>query len=500
MWDNSSTYDYTDFLAFWNYNTDFNLGKSPSVNGNTTVNGEGTTVTGHTNITKSANVIDTNINKDTTVTINTNITGNTNLTGNTNITSDKTVKGDTTATTENINTTTNDNTLNQEKIDIYTIFSRSNIILLIWFLAIYVVLSFILNILYKTPNSQTSNVEIGLMTSRTFDVILFIFILFLIVVFYNDISINNAEDKFMNGLNRFGNYVDHRSSIFSSLLFIFVFYVFIYLFNIPMYSDNKSIFITIIEFIAWAVFLICLFNLFFWKLFGFSLIDSIIQFINDLFGISKDAKTGGDNNHFFYSTNTSSPTVAAASAADTSKPSDNKTSVNTTPIVTTNNKVPSDNEEVFNVSNNIYTYKDAAAVCNSYGARLANYDDIEQSYNEGGEWCNYGWSDGQMIYYPTQKDTWEKLQKKEATKNSCGRPGINGGYMKNPYLKFGVNCYGIKPPAKDSDLRRMDLQKHEIVAKSSQDIELDKKVKYWKDNSDQMMNVNSFNNKKWSEY
>ena len=27
----------------------------------------------------------------------------------------------------------------------------------------------------------------------------------------------------------------------------------------------------------------------------------------------------------------------------------------------------------------------------------------------------------------------------------CGNPGINGGYFANPDLKFGVNCYGIKP-------------------------------------------------------
>ena len=41
---------------------------------------------------------------------------------------------------------------------------------------------------------------------------------------------------------------------------------------------------------------------------------------------------------------------------------------------------------------------------------------------------NYGWSDGQMAYFPTQKDTWDKLQKNPNTKHACGRPGVNGVY------------------------------------------------------------------------
>lgn len=456
MWDESSIFNYTDFMTKWNYytNVDSHNGNAKKLN---------KSITGNVSINGNVSSINGNVSSN-----------------NTKIT---------------VNTTpikTNDE-WNQDKIDIFSIFSRSNIILLIWFLAIYVVLSFILNILYKTPNSDNTNLEIGLLTSRTFDMIIFILILFIIVVFYNDITQNlfiNGLDTFINGLDAFGNYVDHKGSVLSSLLFIFVFYLFIYIFNISMYPDNKSIFITIIEVTAWIVFLICIFNLFFRTVFGFSIIDSFIRFINDLFDLLPDNDKDKSN-------------VGGGTVKNDDKHEQIKhaeiTHINTTPIVTKKNE-PALNEEVFNISNNIYTYKEAAAVCNAYGARLANYDDVEESYNDGGEWCNYGWSNGQMIYFPTQKDTWDKLQHSDATKNSCGRPGINGGYMVNPYLKFGVNCYGVKPPAKDSDLQRMELQKHEIVAKSSEDIELDKKVKYWKQNADKMMNVNSFNNTKWSEY
>ena len=30
-------------------------------------------------------------------------------------------------------------------------------------------------------------------------------------------------------------------------------------------------------------------------------------------------------------------------------------------------------------------------------------------------------------------------------KDVCGLPGINGGYIDNPNIRFGVNCYGYKP-------------------------------------------------------
>jgi hypothetical protein len=51
-----------------------------------------------------------------------------------------------------------------------------------------------------------------------------------------------------------------------------------------------------------------------------------------------------------------------------------------------------------------------------------------------------------MALYPTQESTWSLLQTEiqESKRTACGRPGINGGYF-DPKLKFGVNCYGVKP-------------------------------------------------------
>jgi hypothetical protein len=114
-------------------------------------------------------------------------------------------------------------------------------------------------------------------------------------------------------------------------------------------------------------------------------------------------------------------------------------------------------KQVFHIPASIYDYDNAKAVCQAYGANLANIDQMEEAHKSGAEWCSYGWSDNQMILYPTQKSTWDDLQKSGDTtkKNSCGRPGINGGFMDNPSLKAGVNCYGVKPEMNEPSSKLM---------------------------------------------
>jgi len=46
---------------------------------------------------------------------------------------------------------------------------------------------------------------------------------------------------------------------------------------------------------------------------------------------------------------------------------------------------------------------------------------------------------------PTQKDTWDSLQQTKQP-NVCGRPGVNGGFLEDDSLKYGANCFGVKPP------------------------------------------------------
>lgn len=152
--------------------------------------------------------------------------------------------------------------------------------------------------------------------------------------------------------------------------------------------------------------------------------------------------------------------------------------------------------QVFNIPENNYIYGDAQAVCKAYGARLATYQEVEEAYNKGAEWCNYGWSDGQMALFPTQQKTFDELQKIEGHENDCGRPGINGGFIDNPKLKYGVNCYGYKPRINKVEKEMMETTS--IYPKTKKDIAMDERVEYWKERLSEII-VSPFNHEKWSK-
>lgn len=147
-------------------------------------------------------------------------------------------------------------------------------------------------------------------------------------------------------------------------------------------------------------------------------------------------------------------------------------------------------KQVFNVSNNIYSYKDAEAVCKAFGADLATYPQLVKAYRDGAHWCNYGWTKGQLALYPTQKSEWLKLQEDDSTSNNCGKVGINGGYFENPDVLFGVNCYGIKPAPRAHE-------KVKIQTKTPKEYELEQQIARIKKNLNDV-SINPFNFDKWS--
>ena len=152
-------------------------------------------------------------------------------------------------------------------------------------------------------------------------------------------------------------------------------------------------------------------------------------------------------------------------------------------------------KEVFHIPGNKYTYDDSKAICNAYDAELANYDQIENSYKKGGEWCSFGWSDGQYAYYPTQKTTWDKLQDIPGHEHDCGHPGINGGFIANPNVRFGVNCYGYKPDA--TPLESKMMSEEPAYPKSQEEMNFEKRVDYWRQNLSNIL-ISPFNNNQWN--
>ena len=148
--------------------------------------------------------------------------------------------------------------------------------------------------------------------------------------------------------------------------------------------------------------------------------------------------------------------------------------------------------EVFHISNQNLTYDDAKCKCEAYGGRLATKNEIIEVYNKGAEWCTYGWSEGQNAYYPTQKCTWDKLQEgPKKDRNKCGKPGINGGYFASTNIKFGANCYGIKPEGNVAIPKKPFCKKKAFCKRADN-----------KDASSKLVSddISGFNSDKWSEY
>ena len=170
---------------------------------------------------------------------------------------------------------------------------------------------------------------------------------------------------------------------------------------------------------------------------------------------------------------------------------------NLQPNDSSNDKVGlGDKSEVFHIPGNTLVYKDAKALCDAYGARLATYDEIEDAYNKGAEWCSYGWSENQLALFPTQKKTYDHLQTVEGHENDCGRTGVNGGFIANPAVRFGANCFGYKPKITSEEQDAMDTASE--YPKTRKDMAFERRVDYWRQKLPEVT-VAPFNNSTWSK-
>ena len=83
----------------------------------------------------------------------------------------------------------------------------------------------------------------------------------------------------------------------------------------------------------------------------------------------------------------------------------------------------------------------------------------------------------------------------EGHEHDCGRPGINGGYIANPNVRFGVNCYGYKPKITQEEAELM--ANTPMYPRTQREIEFDKKVDYWRNKLPEIL-VAPFNHNNWS--
>ena len=153
-------------------------------------------------------------------------------------------------------------------------------------------------------------------------------------------------------------------------------------------------------------------------------------------------------------------------------------------------------KQVFNINKNTYTYYDAEPLCKALGAELATYEQVKEAYGGGGEWCNYGWTKGQMAVFPTQQDTYDELQMgPPGQRGACGRPGVNGGFFDNPELRFGVNCYGVKPEQKEHDATI--ITSGDGAPLTPEGLEFEQKVQKYRGEADHI-GILPFNKSTWS--
>jgi hypothetical protein len=349
-----------------------------------------------------------------------------------------------------------------------SIFNKTAFFYVLLFLGIYIILYFWLGVFFNRSGDVSS---FQLKLSRILDFIFFGFVILIIVSYLYSGNVGTLQSSIISIFSEYSNFILKPMSIVTTFFFLVLFYVVIYLFRIPTTSDIKPFCISIIETITWITFVIIGIIDFFIYALGIP-VDRLFSMLWD--NLPDDGPIIDNSNNV----------LGKFGSRGSFKKKDSS-----------NNIIP---DQVFNINNNLYTYEDAQSICTAYGAKLATYDQIEDAYEKGAEWCNYGWSDGQMIFFPTQKSTWQSLQKDPERKNNCGRPGVNGGFIQNPYVKFGVNCFGKKPQPTNEDLDRMKAQ--QVAAKSPQDQALNAKAQYWKDNAAKLLQVNSFNKKSWSEY
>ena len=343
------------------------------------------------------------------------------------------------------------------------VFSETNVTIVMWFLAIYIIISVALGIFDGSRDLNKLSTLV-----KTIDFFIVVALIGYCLYSYYTLSSDERNEIASISATELKGFLNDGMSVIYTGVSIAVLYGIVYLMRLPMNTSEMpsslGFLINFGIFTLVALLAIGLCNF----IFDMDVIDLIYVGISSLFSTTEEVEE-----------------------------EDGTT-------------LPINKEEVFNISNNLYTYEEAPYVCKALGGRLANYDEIEQSYINGAEWCNYGWSQDQLALFPTQKETWKKLHESEESqscnkdaaryKNMCGRPGINGGYIMNPNVKFGVNCYGVKPKAEQSDLDMMDANKNRVLPKSRHQMATERKMEFWKENADKLLTINSFNSDSWSRF
>ena len=349
------------------------------------------------------------------------------------------------------------------------IFNATTFSILFWVIVMYAVYKLGSAIFISRSSENVSGY------SRVIDIVLAVSLVLYLYYWYTTLTVSNQENILGYFISWTQEFFDDPWSLFDLVWFTIIFFTLVYILKVPMAPGTSPVLVHLVESKIWILYATFVIIYFFKYVLGIPIIN--LLFNNSLMNYLKNSQPSTSSLYDSLSkdfSNINTNTVVTTTTSSSTSPA---------PCINNNN-------QVFNVANNLYTYEEAQAVCKAFDASLATYDQIENSYNAGGEWCNYGWSEGQMAFFPTQKSTWSKLQKNPKTQNSCGRPGINGGHIANPYVRFGANCYGVKPKQPDNWKPPSYEQPLDIV------VEEEDKYASLRNG----VTLNSFNMTNWSKY
>jgi len=121
--------------------------------------------------------------------------------------------------------------------------TKSNVTHMLWFLAIYLIIYFLLFIFYKKTSKDSERIQMG----RMLDIMVFSLSSVYILSVYFNTTRKEAEFGVSKNIVIFGEYLDNPFSLFSLICILFAFYLLIYLIQIPMTSEYKPLSISLIE-------------------------------------------------------------------------------------------------------------------------------------------------------------------------------------------------------------------------------------------------------------
>jgi len=260
---------------------------------------------------------------------------------------------------------------------------------------------------------------------------------------------SDRYDHHYSNQSHFNIFGSHKISLI--LLLVFVIFIYIIMFSI-LHKNNEtpSGWILIIEIILWITLIIIIIVNIKW------LSDRDFNIKAEINNLFDDKLT--DINVFAKSKHDTCPIphkISSPQSQPSPQPSPQPSFVPHTHDISSNSCKKEEEGEVFHVESNTYSYDEAKNVCELLGSRLATYEEVERAYQNGANWCSYGWSDDQLALFPIQKSLYNELKTIPGHQHDCGRPGVNGGYIEDGKTKFGVNCYGKKPYMTDKDAEYM---------------------------------------------